>query len=159
MIKIITHIEINAPIHYCFDRARDIELHTKTVWKHTKENSIGEIKLIEANQVVTFEATHFLIRQQLTSKITEYNRPYLFIDEMQRGAFKKLKHIHEFEQHENKTMMKDTLMFEAPLGILGWITERLILKTYMRRFIEHRNKELKKIIEKQYRETQEITNK
>jgi len=29
--------------------------------------------------------------------------------------------------------MKDTLYFEAPLGFIGWMVERLVLKAYMRR--------------------------
>lgn len=37
---------------------------------------------IGAGQTVTFEATHFGIRQRLTSLITEYKEPHLFVDEM-----------------------------------------------------------------------------
>jgi hypothetical protein len=39
------------------------------------------------------------------------------------------------------------LIFEAPLGILGLIAERMILKEYMRRFLDDRNRELKEIAE------------
>lgn len=160
MITIKTQIEISAPIDYCFDLARDIDIHTKTVWKHTKEKAIIGVTtgLIEFNQLVTFEATHFLVRQKLTSKIIEYSRPYLFVDEMQEGVFKSLKHIHEFKPNGSKTVMIDTLIFEAPLGILGWAVERMVLRKYMKRFIEHRNHELKKLIEQQFVVTQEDAN-
>lgn len=149
MITLRTQIEISAPIQLCFDLARDIEIHTKTVWKHTKEKAIIGITSgpIGLGETVTFEATHFLIRQQLTSKITEFNEPYLFVDEMQNGAFKSLKHIHEFKPINDKTLMKDILIFEAPLGILGRAVEKIILKQYMKSFIEYRNNELKKWIE------------
>lgn len=43
--------------------------------------------------------------------------------------------------------MTDTLQFEAPFGFIGWVVERLVLRYYMKRFIEYRNKELKKIAE------------
>lgn len=92
---------------------------------------------------MTFQATHFLIRQKLTSRITEYQRPFLFVDEMSKGAFKSLRHEHLFEEHDGKTLMKDKLVFKAPLGIFGWIIERIILKWYMERFLEHRNYQLK----------------
>lgn len=138
-----------APIELCFNLARDIDLHTKTVWKHTKERAVEGIVSgpIGPGQTVTFEATHFFIKQRLTSKITDYEEPYIFVDEMQKGTFKSLKHVHEFEDVEGKTKMVDTLYFEAPLGWLGEIVEKLILKKYMLKFLEHRNQELKEYAE------------
>lgn len=149
MIEIKTEIIVLAPIEVCFDLARDIDIHTQTVWKHTKEKAIAGITSgkIGFGECVTFQATHFGIRQQLTSEIVEYNRPYRFVDQMVRGAFKSMRHVHEFENRGKQTLMKDTLMFEAPLGVLGLLVERLILKKYMERFIEDRNLELKKIAE------------
>jgi hypothetical protein len=37
--------------------------------------------------------------------------------------------------------MKDTLYFKAPFGVVGTLVEKLILKRYMKRFLEHRNNE------------------
>lgn len=149
MIVVVTEIEIDAPIRTCFRLARDINIHTQTVWKHTREKAIAGVRsgTIVAGQTVTFEATHFGVRQTLTSLITEFKEPYLFVDEMQKGAFKSLRHIHEFMEHKSYTIMKDTLYFEAPFGLMGWVVERLILKIYMKKFLEHRNIELKKIAE------------
>ena len=150
LVIVDTEILINAPIDRCFDMARNIELHTQTVWAHTKERAVdGTTKgMIGEGEFVTFQATHFLIRQRLTSKITEYNRPYYFVDEMQKGIFKSLRHEHIFEEQDGKTLMRDKLTFEAPLGILGLITEKIILKKYMKRFLEHRNNQLKLMAEK-----------
>lgn len=149
MVVIRTEIEVAAPIQLCFDMARDIEVHTQTVWRHTKEKAVGGVTSgpIGLGETVTFEATHLGVRQRLTSKIVEYHEPYLFVDEMQKGAFKRLRHIHEFEEIGEKTRMIDTLYLEAPLGILGKIAERIILKKYMMRFLEDRNLELKRRIE------------
>ncbi|WP_127533984.1 SRPBCC family protein [Paenibacillus kobensis] len=149
MITITTETEINAPIAFCFDLARDIEIHTQTVWKHTNETAIGGRTkgLISIDETVTFQATHFIIRQRLTSKITEYQRPFHFSDEMLKGAFKSMKHKHEFEERDGITVMKDTLIFEAPLGLLGRAVEKIILKKYMKSFLEYRNEKLKQIAE------------
>jgi ligand-binding SRPBCC domain-containing protein len=151
MIKVSTEIQIGAPIEICFDLARNIDIHTETVWKHTKERAIsGRVSgMIKDGETVTFEATHFFIRQTLTSKIEEFERPNRFIDEMVSGAFKSMRHEHIFlELDEKTTLMKDILYFEAPIGILGRIVERLVLKPYMKRFIEYRNQKLKEISEK-----------
>lgn len=149
LIEVKTQIFIQAPIEHCFDLARDIDVHTKTVWKHTRERAVAGVTSgrIQGGELVTFEATHFGVRQRLTSKITEYNAPYLFVDETQKGAFKSLEHIHLFERQGEGTLMKDILRFEAPLGVLGWIAERLVLKAYMTKFLEHRNEQLKQLAE------------
>jgi hypothetical protein len=45
--------------------------------------------------------------------------------------------------------MRDTLYFEAPLGLLGWAAERLVLKKYMQTFLESRNARLKALLEQE----------
>ncbi|MDT0121596.1 SRPBCC family protein [Paenibacillus sp. RRE4] len=151
MVIVETEILIDAPIELCFDMARDIDVHTQTVWKHTKEKAVAGVTSgkINHNDKVTFEARHFWIRQKLTSRITAYQAPYYFVDEMLKGAFKSLRHEHIFEEHNGKTLMKDRLTMVAPFGIIGWVTERIILKSYMKRFLIHRNQQLKLLIEMQ----------
>ncbi|MNG19173.1 hypothetical protein D3C84_1033050 [compost metagenome] len=124
-------------------------MHTETVWKHTKERAIAGVTSgpIGFGETVTFEATHFLIRQKLTSRIVAYEEPTLFIDEMQQGAFKQLKHIHAFRAAGEKTVMTDILHLSAPLGPFGWIAERLVLQHYMKRFLIDRNERLKQLAE------------
>ena len=149
MIEIKTEIIVQAPIEVCFALARDTDIHQQTVSKHTKEKAVAGITSgkIGTGDRVTFQATHFGFRQKLTSEVVEYNRPYRFVDQMVRGAFKSMRHVHEFENRGKQTLMRDTLLFEAPLGVLGFVAERMILKRYMKRFIEDRNQELKKITE------------
>ncbi|MCR8642014.1 SRPBCC family protein [Paenibacillus sp. N1-5-1-14] len=151
MIRVYTDIEIKAPIETCFDMARNIDVHTQTVWSHTKERAVAgrSTGMINDRETVTFQARHFLIRQKHTSIIKDFTRPYKFVDEMVSGTFKSMRHEHDFIETENGTLMKDTLYFEAPLGLLGWIVERIVLKSYMKRFLEHRNHNLKRIIEEQ----------
>lgn len=151
MVIVETEILIDAPIELCFDMARDIDVHTQTVWKHTKEKAVAGITSGKINHedTVTFETRHFWIRQKLTSRITAYQAPYYFVDEMLKGAFKSLRHEHIFEGQNGKTLMKDRLTMVAPFGIIGWVTERLILKSYMKRFLMYRNQQLRLLIEMQ----------
>ncbi|MFD1954927.1 cell division protein [Paenibacillus thailandensis] len=147
MIRIETETRIRAPIELCFDMARDIGLHTRTVWPFTREKAAAGVTegKIGAGELVTFEATHFGIRQKLTSRITGYDRPFIFVDEMVTGAFKSMRHEHRFEEITAcETVMRDTLLFEAPLGVAGLLAERLVLKAYMSKFLHYRNRELKK---------------
>ncbi|MCM3783414.1 SRPBCC family protein [Neobacillus mesonae] len=154
MVTVETSITIRAPIEQCFDAARDIGLHPRTVWKHTKEKVVDGVTegKIEFGQTVTFEATHLGVRQRLTSKVTAFKRPHYFTDEMQSGAFRSMAHQHHFfSVDRDHTLMRDVLTFEAPLGILGKIAERWLLQSYMKRFLEDRNERLKKWIENGYK--------
>jgi len=81
---------------------------------------------------VTLEGRHFGIRQRFTTRITELDRPRVFVDEMVRGAFKRLRHVHEFHARDGGTLMRDTLYWDAPLGFL---VDPLFLKRHMRWFV------------------------
>lgn len=43
--------------------------------------------------------------------------------------------------------MKDYFEFEAPLGVLGVLAEKLVLRKYMERFLTVRNETLKALAE------------
>jgi ligand-binding SRPBCC domain-containing protein len=94
--------------------------------------------LLQLGDEVTFRARHFGIWQMLTSKITAYEPPGYFCDEMQRGAFKAMRHAHYFELDGTTTVMRDVFEFTSPLGVLGKIADALVLSAYLRRFLEQR---------------------
>jgi len=148
MPAIIVETWINAPVERCFDLARDIGLHCQTTSK-TKERAVAGVTsgLIELGQSVTFEAVHFGVRQRLTSVIVEFDKPKLFVDEMTKGVFASMRHTHEFAAHGKSTLMRDTVCWKSPLGILGVIADILFLKRYMTKFIVERNTALKQIAE------------
>jgi len=148
MPKIQLTTLINAPIEKVFDLSRSIDLHMEST-KQTGEKAIaGKISgLIELGETVTWRAKHFGIWQTLTSKITEFNRPNLFVDEMVNGAFKRFRHEHHFIASEDQTIMKDIFEFESPLGILGKIFNKVILTSYMTKLLKERNRVIKEAAE------------
>ena len=139
---------IDAPIAVCFDLARDIGIHCQTA-SGTQERAVAGVTtgLIGLGEEVTFEAVHFGIRQRLTSRITQFDPPHSFVDEMQRGAFQSLRHVHTFREEGTGTVMTDTLTWTAPLGVLGTLADRLFLEAHMRQFLTERNAKLKQIAE------------
>ncbi|WP_392454981.1 cell division protein [Chryseomicrobium aureum] len=148
-MPIIHHeIFIHAPITVCFDLARNIDVHIQTTGK-TNERAVAGVTsgLIEKGQTVTWEATHLGVRQKLTAKITQMERPYQFVDVMVKGAFHSFTHTHEFVESGTGTIMKDTFSYKSPLGIVGILVDKLLLERYMREFIVNRAEGLKKIAE------------
>ena len=146
IIKI--ELTVKAPVERVFDLARCIDLHEATMSKH-KEKAIGGVTkgLIGMGESVTWEATHFGIKQKLTSKITAFERPKHFRDSMITGAFRRFEHDHFFEQSGEHTLMKDVFDYDSPLGILGKIADALFLEKYMREILTERNQTIKKIAE------------
>ena len=140
--------EIHAPIARCFDLCRDLDVHMRTL-SHTRERLVGEKTggMAELGDVLTFEAVHLGIRQRLTSRITEVDRPFLFADESLSGAFTSLRHVHTFTAAGDRTLMRDALTWKSPLGALGALADALFLKRYMLRFLVTRNRNLKVIVE------------
>ena len=141
-------IEISAPVERVFDLARCIDLHEETMSK-SGEKAIGGVTkgLINLGETVTWQATHFGVKQKLTSKITVFNRPFHFRDVMLKGAFKSFTHDHFFEQKGEKVLMKDVFEYASPLRILGKIADALILEKYMTKLLAERNLLIKKIAE------------
>jgi len=131
-----------------FDLSRNIDLHQVST-KHTHETVIaGRMSgLIELGESVTWRAKHFGFFQELTSKITEFDQPNAFTDEMVSGAFKSFQHIHKFEPIDNGTKMIDIFCYVSPLGILGKLADHLFLKNYMEALLRNRNLIIKEYAE------------
>lgn len=148
MPTITLYTPIKAPIEVCFDLARSIDFHQFTSSK-TKEKAIAGTTsgLISLNEFVTWEATHFGVKQKLTSKITIFEKPYHFRDEQIKGAFKNFYHDHFFESKNNQTIMKDVFCFESPFGFVGTIFNNLLLTNYMKIFLQERNNFIKEYAE------------
>ena len=139
---------VNAPIERVFDLARCIDLHETTMSKHREKAVAGVTKgLIDLNETVTWQATHFGVKQKLTSKITAFERPRHFRDSMVSGAFKRFDHDHFFEQTGAQTLMRDVFDYDSPLGVLGRIANALFLEKYMREMLTERNRLIKNFAE------------
>jgi ligand-binding SRPBCC domain-containing protein len=96
---------------------------------------------------VTWEAIHFGVKQHLTVRMTEVEKPLRFTDEMIKGAFHEMKHIHEFLPHPEGTLMIDSFWFRSPFGPFGWLADTLVLTQYMKHFLQTRNRYLKHLAE------------
>lgn len=147
IIELLTHIA--APSDRCFDLARSIDLHQQSL-SGSGERAIGGVTsgLIGLGERVTWEATHFGVRQHLTSRITAFDRPHHFRDSMVAGAFRRFDHDHWFDEVDARhTAMRDVFDYDAPLGALGRLANVLFLTSYMRRLLAERNAVVKRVAE------------
>ena len=149
MPRITLSTEIKASKDIVFDLSRSIDLHKISTNQSNEKAIAGKTTgLIELGESVTWRARHFGFYQTLTSKITEFNRPDFFVDEMTDGIFKSFRHEHQFIEANHVTIMTDAFDYVAPLGILGNLANVLFLRAYMTRLLTRRN-----IVIKEYAES------
>ena len=123
-----------------FDLSLSIDAHIGS-FEDSGERAVNGVTtgLIGLGEFVTWRARHFGVTWTMTSTITEWDRPRRFVDEQRRGPFKSFRHEHTFEPVDNGTRLVDHVEFEAPLGVLGRVVERLVLGRYLRHLIDVRN--------------------
>ncbi|MEO0556782.1 MAG: SRPBCC family protein [Bacteroidota bacterium] len=145
-IEITTHIA--APPEACFDLARNVAFHAESL-EHTGERIVEAPArpLLKLGDDVEFEGRHFGVRQRFRARITAYDSPRWFRDEMVRGAFAAFVHDHLFEATETGTLMCDRIQFAAPFGLVGRLFEKAVLKRYLSRLIAERAAEIKRAAE------------
>lgn len=141
--------DIHAPTQACFDLARDIGFHVRSL-KHTSERAIAGRTdgLIELGQSVTWQAKHLGMTRHMTVKITAMDRPTHFRDEQTDGPFKHFVHDHFFEDLGSGMMrMRDVIHFASPVGVLGRSVDRFYLAGYLDKLIAQRGIAIKTFLE------------
>jgi ligand-binding SRPBCC domain-containing protein len=148
MPRIVLETLIEAPVERVFDLARSIDAHVAST-EGTGERAVGgrTSGLIEMGETVTWEARHFGVVQRFRVKITAFERPEMFVDEMLSGAFAMMRHRHVFSSLDGVTLMRDEFDFSAPCGLAGRLAERAFLTRYMERFLAKRAAALKQMAE------------
>jgi ligand-binding SRPBCC domain-containing protein len=146
IIRVETDIEAAPAI--CFDLARSVDAHIEST-AGTGERTVGGVTsgLLALGDEVTWRARHFGVTQELSSRITVYDRPRHFRDVMFRGAFRQFEHDHYFEPLPSGTRMVDECEFTVPLIFGGLLAERMVLVPYLTRFLQRRAAALKRMAE------------
>lgn len=103
--------------------------------------------LLDLGDLLTFEGRHLGVRQRITVRITEMDPPRRFVDEGVRGALRELRHVHEFVAEGGVTVMRDTITWRSPLGILGRAADALFVTRHMRWFVTEKQRRLKALAE------------
>lgn len=139
MPEFVLETYINAPTETCFGLLRDPRIQAEPAPAITGEFGFG--------QTVTFISSKFGVRQKLTVRVVEFDRPRLLVDEMTEGNFKSFKHIHEFLPNDGGTLMRDTLIWVSPFGIIGRIVDKFLIERQLRLLVSGRNARLKALAE------------
>ena len=132
-----------APPAVMFALSLDVEEHLASM-AHSGERAVGGVTSgrLALGQTVTWRARHFGLVWRMTSRITALDEPHRFVDEQVRGPFARFRHEHRFDATPSGCTMRDVISFDAPLGVLGRMVERAVLRRYLERLIRTRNESL-----------------
>jgi len=61
-----------------------------------------------------------------------------FTDHQHKGPYKFWNHLHEFFPNEKEVLMKDTVEYELPLGFVGRILHKLVVKRRLNEIFDYR---------------------
>jgi ligand-binding SRPBCC domain-containing protein len=128
----------------CFDLSLSVDVHLAGA-AATRERAISGTTsgLMRLDDSVTWEARHFGLRQRLTVRITGYDRPRWFCDEMTSGPFRRMRHDHWFDADGAGTTMRDAFGFSTFVPPL----DALVLAPHLRRFLLARNDFIRRLAE------------
>lgn len=79
------------------------------------------------------------------TQILTIKKPEMFIDKQLKGPYKIWEHTHEFIQTEKGVLMKDSVKYLLPFGILGNIAHSLFVRRKIERIFNYRKQVLNKI--------------
>ena len=140
--------EVAAPAERVFDLARDVDLHVRSL-RRSGERAVAGVTsgLIGPGEEVTWRARHLGLPFRLTSRITAFDRPHRFRDSQVRGPFARCDHDHLFEERAGVTVMTDVFEYELPLGPLGRVADRLLVRRRLERLLRERAHAVKRAAE------------
>ena len=73
------------------------------------------------------------------TEIREWDPPHRFVDEQLKGPYALWQHTHTFEPDgDGATIMRDEVRYELPLGGLGEIAHRLLVRGDLQRIFDYR---------------------
>ena len=148
MAEFVLETVIAAAPEAVFAASLDPGLHVRSMAQYGETMiEAPEGGVFREGSTVTWRARHVGIPFRLRSLVFDIDRPRRFCDRQISGPFGDFLHEHVFEEHPQGTLMRDTITFRSPLGLLGRMVDRLFMREYMRRIIAERNKTLAAEIE------------
>jgi len=137
----VTILPVSPP--RAFELSLSVEAHLRSMAR-SRERAVGAVTsgTLTLDDEVTWRAWHFGVPWTMTSRITEYDPPHRFVDDQVRGPFRAFRHEHLFTESDDGTVMTDRVAFTAPFGVLGRVTERVVLRRYLAHLIGARNRYL-----------------
>jgi ligand-binding SRPBCC domain-containing protein len=148
MVTIRLNTWVDAPVERCFRLAANVDFRNACA-RPMKIQAVSGVThgALREGDSVTWRGWHYGMRLSLTHRI-ECCRPFShFREVMVSGVFRYYEHDLHFAVMDDGTRVRDEVRFAAPLGPIGRVLEKLVLKRYLTSLLKLRNAALKRTAE------------
>ncbi|MHC4730035.1 MAG: SRPBCC family protein [Planctomycetota bacterium] len=97
---------------------------------------------VGAGALIDYRLRLFGIPFRWRTRIEAFEPPERFSDIQALGPYRSWHHLHEFEERDGGTLMRDTVDYELPLGPLGAVAHALFVRRSVARIFDHRREVL-----------------
>lgn len=97
---------------------------------------------VKAGARIDYRLRLFGIPFRWRTRIEAFEPPERFSDVQERGPYRRWHHLHEFEERDGGTLMRDTVDYELPLGPLGALAHALFVRRSVQRIFDYRREVL-----------------
>jgi ligand-binding SRPBCC domain-containing protein len=149
MFVIKDSVHVRAPIERCFLLSTSIEIVERELGMSpvATADATRTAGLVLGGDRIRWEGWQLGMRHYHVSLISEF-KPYSFFqDKMIAGSFKYFQHDHEFTEIGGQTLLKDTIRFSLPFGLVGRLVGKYIVLPHIRGLMSRRFQLLKRIAE------------
>ena len=93
---------------------------------------------MKAGTLIDYTIKIYGIRVHWRTLISDYNPPHYFIDEQLKGPYAFWHHRHEFVSTTDGTIIRDTVTYALPFGIIGRLARALFVKIQLQQIFDFR---------------------
>lgn len=110
--------------------------------------ALTEGEIFEGMEIDYTVSPLFNIPLKWKTRITQVDHHKSFTDMQEKGPYKYWKHVHEFYPNVNGVLMRDTVEYELPFGLLGRVVHKLLVKKKLEKIFNFRFAVLEKYFDK-----------
>lgn len=127
-----------------FSQAENLEVITPP-WLNFKITHKSDANLKEGS-VIDYKLKIKGVPISWKTLISKWSAPDYFIDIQLKGPYSKWEHTHRFISINNGTLLIDEIIYKAPLGLIGYIVNELMIAKDVAAIFKYRNKQIKKLL-------------
>lgn len=113
-------------------------------WLNFQVTTPGRIDMRKGTQI-TYRIKWLGLPMHWKTLISEYEPPFLFVDEQEEGPYALWRHRHTFKPVNEGTLVCDRVEYALPLGPLGEFAHRMMVRRQLLSIFQYRQQELEKL--------------
>lgn len=105
-----------------------------------------DLEKIYTGMIIDYKVSPLLgIPMHWQTRIEDVNLNHSFVDTQKKGPYKYWRHYHEFIEKDGGILMTDNVEYELPLGFLGDIANKIIVRSKLEEIFSYRFKVLEQM--------------